>query len=108
MGKYVPLVERFWSRVAVRGEEECWNWLGCIDSCGYGHIKVGRHSVRTHRIVWSLAHGAIPVGMCVLHHCDNPPCVNPKHLYVGTKADNGRDKAVRGRGKGKYLSLIHI
>jgi hypothetical protein len=85
----------FWSFVDKSGE--CWLWLGASIATGYGHISVeGRH-VLTHRHAWMLENGPIPDGLFVLHRCDNPPCVRPSHLYLGTKRDNALDRERRGR-----------
>lgn len=80
--------ERFLTQ--IRFTEGCWDWLGGQDN-GYGRFD----GKRAHRLMWEAANGPIPPGLFVLHHCDNPPCVRPTHLYVGTKKDNARDAAVR-------------
>lgn len=96
----VPLAERFWAKVDKRGPDECWPWLGGT-SDGYGVIGVGRRAEgvkRATHIAWTLEHGVpLPDGMDALHKCDNPPCVNPKHLFPGTQADNVKDMLAKGR-----------
>lgn len=79
--------------LTVSNPTGCWEWQGYRDPVGYGRI------CRTlmHRHAWKLAHGDIPVGLCVLHRCDNPPCVNVDHLFLGTQADNLRDMTAKGR-----------
>jgi HNH endonuclease len=72
----------------------CIEWTGTRFQSGYGRVG-GR---RAHRVAYERAHGPVPDGMLVLHTCDNPPCVNPDHLYAGTHADNMRDRMVRSRG----------
>lgn len=85
----------FWSKT-VRTKKGCLEWSGAREQSGYGHITLGRKRVKTHRVAWQLANGREPV-LDVLHHCDNPPCINPEHLYEGTDADNVRDCMERGR-----------
>jgi len=100
------LLIRFWSKVDVRGPDECWEWAGAKTSKGYGAFRIGNHRIRkivgTHRFSWEL-HNAqeVPEGVMVLHSCDNPSCVNPAHLHLGTNQDNMREASERGRLPGK-------
>ena len=104
-GQYArPALERFWSKVEKRGPEDCWPWRGKPDAWGYGRFQEsvaggigGWRSSLAHRVSWSLANGPIPDGLVVRHACDNPPCVNPAHLLIGTAGDNARDRDIRGR-----------
>lgn len=75
----------------------CIEWMGCRKDDGYGHIRVGFKMVTTHRAAWEEARGAIPDGMCVLHRCDNPPCINLDHLFLGTQIENIADMNAKGR-----------
>jgi hypothetical protein len=94
------LAERFWAKVERRGAEECWPWTAYRYGDGYGQIReagAGSRLLAAHRVAYELAHGPIQEGMFVLHSCDNPPCVNPAHLRVGTAADNAQDAVKRDR-----------
>lgn len=105
--KPIPIAKRFWPKVDKRGPDECWPWIAAIAESGYGVIsrsgvvyRNGRYSrmCLSHRISWELHFGPIPDGLCVLHRCDNRPCVNPKHLFLGTLTDNNDDMFAKGRG----------
>lgn len=93
----------FWKRVdkengpvhPVHGK--CWIWVGCLyKGSGYGQFR----NMRAHRFSYSMCCGVVPDGLFVLHKCDNPPCVNPSHLFIGTPLDNMTDKMVKGRWDG--------
>jgi hypothetical protein len=78
----------------------CWLFTGCKDRLGYGFINPGRHSapaVLAHRASWIIAFGEIPDGLCALHFCDNPSCIRPTHMWIGTKGDNCCDCVRKGR-----------
>lgn len=93
------LPSRFWSKVKRAGPDECWEWQAYRDPNGYGRIGfAGRSNTTASRVSWALQVGPIPEGLFVLHHCDNPPCVNVRHLYVGTPKQNMRDFMERGQG----------
>lgn len=100
MGKRGPQPKPFdavWDRIKTGSPDECWEWQGCRLPTGYG--KIGRNGVTyvTHRVVWELTNGSIHEGMVVCHRCDNPPCCNPNHLFLGTKGDNTADMISKGR-----------
>ena len=92
------LQDRFWSKVdQSKGLFDCWLWTASCSTKGYGWFCLAGRQLHAHRVAYELAIGPIPSGFCVLHHCDNPPCVNPAHLWLGTQADNGCDMDAKGR-----------
>jgi hypothetical protein len=87
-------VEKFWEKV-LRGDG-CWEWRAGRDQKGYGVTNVDGKGRKAHRVSWELTNGPIPDGMQVCHHCDNPPCVRPDHLFLGTNQDNVDDAYRKG------------
>jgi predicted XRE-type DNA-binding protein len=93
-----PDVARFWSRTQVVGS--CWEWTlsrSGQDGRKYGQLSWRGRKRSAHRVAWELANGPIPAGRHVLHHCDNPPCVNPSHLFLGDHDANMKDASQKGR-----------
>src|SRR3990167_6585089 len=100
----------FWAKVdRSGGHTACWIWNGAITAkWGYGCFAISAGQVRgAHKLAWLLTNGDNK-GLCVLHHCDNRVCVNPAHLYLGTKIDNARDKVVRGRDSTATLKEYQV
>lgn len=98
--KWASVEVRFWAKVGEPNERGCREWIGARDKNGYGRFTphFGQKQEAAHSFAYQLTVGPIPAGLWVLHHCDNPPCVEPSHLYAGTAVDNARDRKVRGRG----------
>lgn len=97
----MTLAERFRRKVASQNADGCHLWLGAKHPDGYGLIHFGsrirKRLLLAHRVAWELSNGQVPSDMCVLHKCDNPPCVNPEHLFLGTRRDNNIDRDMKGR-----------
>jgi hypothetical protein len=94
------VLARFWGKVDVRGEKDCWEWTGPrLQSGGYGYIRIRGVTWRAHRYSYQLVNGDLRDDMFIMHACDNPPCVNPNHLSQGTPLDNNRDMWAKGRAR---------
>ena len=99
-GHHMPTA--LWNRVDVQGPDDCWNWLGALkdkQKLAYGGTGIPGLPTRAHIAAWVLENGPVPDGMQINHHCDNPLCCNPAHLYAGTHEQNMADKARRGRAR---------
>jgi hypothetical protein len=96
-----------WFMAHVKRSDGCWEWVGWRDSKGYGGIVIKGKKVGAHRQSWELFVGTIPAGLFVLHQCDNPPCVRPEHLFLGTHRDN-MDDMIRKRRAGNKLSADQV
>ena len=89
---------RFWSLVRKADSDACWEWNGPRTKRNYGMVTIARQKVPAHRAAWELTSGPIPAGLFVCHRCDNPPCVRPDHLFLGTALENNQDMWAKNRG----------
>lgn len=97
--KFIP-ENRLWPRVEKGASNECWPWTGSLTQAGYGLLTIQYKSYYAHRLAWELHHNEeIPEGGVICHHCDNPACCNPNHLFLGTQDDNMKDAANKKRIK---------
>jgi hypothetical protein len=95
----MSLYRRWAAKVRVPADvEACWEWTASKNDHGYGRMTAGRGvNLKAHRVAYELHNGPVPDDKCVLHECDNPPCCNPLHLFLGTKKDNTHDMMAKGR-----------
>jgi hypothetical protein len=105
----MSIEERFWSKVEMIPFHDCWEWVGCKVPAGYGQLRLGgkkEPNLFAHRVSYVIHNGEIGKGLFVLHKCDNPSCVNPRHLFLGTHQDNMNDMKAKGR-QGKKFNRWH-
>lgn len=94
---YANRPEDIWGRVDCGAADECWPFIGARNKKGYGQMRLHCRQLQAHRLAFQVATGIDPGEMLVCHTCDNPPCCNPAHLFLGTKLDNNRDCKAKGR-----------
>ncbi len=93
-----PVWDRLWEKVEQKSRSECWPWISpSVHKFGYGLLYDGKKQTTAHRVAYQLIFGALSSESCVLHHCDNPACCNPWHMFIGSKGDNIRDAVSKGR-----------
>lgn len=98
MRNKISTKDRFWSKIEIRGEDECWEWKKCLNEHGYGVFRHKGISQLSNRMTWFIVKGRFP-SSCVLHKCDNRKCCNPSHLFLGTRKDNAVDMVSKKRNK---------
>lgn len=101
------LVKRFANKINFSSPRGCWEWDGARNSGGYGYFSVNGKQERATKVSYFLANGQFNNDLCVCHRCDNPSCVNPAHLFLGTKKDNTQDMLVKGRGANQNKGKTH-
>lgn len=99
----------FWTKVDQKGPSDCWPWLASVNKDGYGQFWIGYTFVPAHRYAYVFKHQeALPEGTIICHHCDNPKCCNPNHLFAGTTQDNVSDKMHKGRWSNQYAKQRRV
>ena len=95
----LSLLDRLLNKIEINQYTNCWEWIGSTNNLGYGFIRDGKGMRTAHRVSYEEHIGVIPKGMCVCHTCDNPKCINPNHLWLGTRKQNTQDMISKGRSK---------
>lgn len=105
-GNHLKQIEQFHAKIKIDSPESCWIWTDALDKDGYGKLRISKHKFKkAHRLSYELYKGNIPQGYLICHHCDNPSCVNPEHLFLGLPKDNMRDMYNKGRYVNGNLKL---
>ncbi len=98
--KKLSAEEYFFKQISTEDHiDNCWIWVGHRNKQGYGRLRVKRKDWVSHRYSWTIYNGDILSGLCILHRCDNPPCCNPDHLFIGTHQDNSKDMVIKKRNR---------
>lgn len=105
MNRKLSIQEQFWKYAEKGKEGECWNWKGRLNEWGYGRVFHNGRGILSNRLSWMIHFGEIPNEMLVCHKCDNPACINPQHLWLGTNTDNMRDMMKKERNQKKLNKL---
>lgn len=101
--------KRFWDKVKIGSKTDCWEWIAHRNKDGYGRLRINNKDYTAHRVSWEIHNGPLPKwtgfdnGLCIMHKCDNPSCVNPNHLSAGTNIENQRDSSAKGRSQPSKL-----
>lgn len=111
LGEDLKAQKRFWSHVEKKDKNQCWPWMSALSQKGYGVFNYRQKTMKSHRISYFLSFGTLIDGLLVCHRCDNPPCCNPNHLFLGTAMENQRDSILKGRSRkaiGEYASSAKL
>lgn len=105
LSDWMTKMKRFWDKVDVKNKDECWPWIGATNPAGYGKLHVDGKFIDAHRMAYHIHYDEHPGNLLVCHSCDNPTCVNPHHLWLGTYSDNIRDSISKGRNRSKEVGV---